>query len=54
MGILFKLIQHLDPNTQIKRSGYSIDYYYDALFLLMNKKNKSLMVILDGIDFLKS
>jgi len=54
MGILFKLIQHLDPNTQIKRSGYSIDYYYDALFLLMNQQNKSLMVILDEIDFLKS
>lgn len=52
-AILFKLIQYLDPETKIKRSGFSMDYYYDSLFALMNSHNKALIVILDEIDFIK-
>lgn len=52
-SILFKLIQFLDPDTKIKRSGYSIDYYYEELYSLMNSQNKSLIVVLDEIDFMK-
>jgi cell division control protein 6 len=52
-AILYKLIQFLDPDTEIKRSGYSMDYYYDALYSLMNSQNKSMIVVLDEIDFIK-
>ena len=53
-SILFSLIEYLDHDTKIKRSGYSLDYYYNALFRLMNQQNKALVIILDEIDFLKS
>lgn len=53
-SILYALIQHLDPTTKIKKTGYSMDYYYDSLFHLMNEKNTALIVILDEIDFLGS
>jgi|ERR1035437_651112 cell division control protein 6 len=50
-AVLYTLIQHLDPNTSVKPSGYSMDFYYNALFQLMNVKNTALIVILDEIDF---
>lgn len=53
-AVLYALIQHLDPNTSVKPSGYSMDFYYNALFQLMNVKNTALIVILDEIDFLRS
>lgn len=53
-AILYTLIQYLDPLTEIKKTGYSMDYYYNALFNLMNTKNTALIVILDEIDFLGS
>ena len=53
-AVLYALIQHLDPNTSVKSSGYSMDFYYNALFQLMNVKNTALIVILDEIDFLRS
>lgn len=52
-AILYKLIQFLEPDTKIKRSGYSMDYYYEELYSRMNLQNKSLIVILDEIDFMK-
>lgn len=51
-GILYKLISFLDPNTKVKRSGRSTDFYYDSLYEAMNKKNTALIVILDEIDIL--
>jgi cell division control protein 6 len=53
-SVLYTLIHHLDPETKIPKTGYSLNYYYDALFGLMNNSNKALIVILDEIDFLKS
>ena len=53
-AVLFKLIEYLDPKTKVKRSGYSMDYYYEILYFLINEKNTALIVILDEIDFLKS
>lgn len=52
-AILYKLIQFLDPETKVKRSGYSMDYYYETLYSLMNAKNTSLVLVLDEIDFIK-
>lgn len=51
-GILFKLIQFLDPDTKVKRSGHATGYYYDSLYAAMNAKNTALVVILDEIDIL--
>jgi len=53
-SILYTLIKYLDPTTKVKKTGYSMDYYYDSLFHLMNTKNTALIVILDEIDFLRS
>jgi len=53
-SVLYTLIQHLDPRTKVPRCGYSLDYYYNELFKLMNTKNTALIVILDEIDFLRS
>ncbi|MEN6291276.1 MAG: AAA family ATPase, partial [Methanobacterium sp.] len=53
-AVLFTLIQYLDPDTKIPKTGYSLTYYYDALFGLLNSQNKALIVILDEIDFLRS
>lgn len=53
-AVLYTLIQHLDPHTKIPKTGYSLNYYYDALFDLLNSQNKALIIILDEIDFLKS
>ena len=52
--VLYTLIHHLDPNTKLPKSGYSLNHYYDTLFQLMNAQNTALIVILDEIDFLKS
>jgi cell division control protein 6 len=53
-AVLFKLIEYLDPKNKVKRSGSSMDYYYEILYFLINEKNTALVVILDEIDFLKS
>ena len=51
---MFKFIEYLDPKTKVKRSVYSMDYYYEILYFLINEINTALIVILDEIDFLKS
>lgn len=53
-GILYSIIKQLNPETDIKRSGYSMDYYYDAVFSVLKTLNTSLILILDEIDFLRS
>jgi len=53
-AILYALLTHLQPDTKIPRTGYSLNYYYDALFSALKKSNTGLIVILDEIDFLKS
>ena len=45
-SILYTLIKYLDQTTKVKKTGYSMDYYYDSLFHLMNTKNTALIVIL--------
>ncbi len=53
-SVLYALIQHLDRSTKVPRSGYSLDYYCNELYKLMDEKNTALIVILDEIDFLRS
>jgi len=52
-AVLYEIISQIDPLTTIPRKGYSLDYYYAALWEMIKEKNISLVVVLDEIDQLK-
>ncbi len=53
-GILYEIIKQIDPETKIPMKGFSLDYYYSALWDIIRKCNVSLVIVLDEIDYLKS
>ena len=52
-AVLYEIISQIDPLTTIPRKGFSLDYYYSALWELIKGRNISLVVVLDEIDQLK-
>jgi cell division control protein 6 len=53
-GILYEIIKQIDPETKIPTKGFSLDYYYSALWDIIKKCNVYLVIFLDEIDSLKS
>jgi archaeal cell division control protein 6 len=51
--LLFEIIQQIDPETKIPQKGFSIDYYYSALWKTIKDRNVSLIIVLDEIDYFK-
>ena len=52
-AVLYEIILQIDPLTTIPRKGFSLDYYYSALWEMIKERNISLVVVLDEIDQLK-
>lgn len=52
-AVIYEIISQIDPLTRIPRKGFSLDYYYAALWDLIRERDISLVVILDEIDQLK-
>lgn len=52
-AVMYEIITQIDPLTTIPRKGYSLDFYYSALWELIKEHNISLVVVLDEIDQLK-
>lgn len=52
-SLLYEMIRQVNPETKIPMKGFSLDYYYSALWHSIKEKNVSLVVVLDEIDYLK-
>jgi len=52
-SLLFEIIKQVNPETKIPKKGFSLDYYYSALWDAIRDINVSLVIVLDEIDYLK-
>lgn len=52
--IILEAVNCISPETEVPKTGLSIGEYYGILWGALNKKNSSLIIVFDNIEFLKN